>query len=193
MSPPRAHWVGTHHRWRWIAGVLPVALLALLPAAGSAHAFLDRSDPEQNAIVPASPDAVRLWFTEPLEEQYSAARLYDVQGNKVETSDSYVDDNDPSLLVLPISTDLERGTYTVAWRNISASDGHPSEGLLTFTIGSGRDVQLPAPPETPDFGGPPTFVEAIGRWLALLGAAGVVGILIDRALDRLAGCKSAPY
>lgn len=163
--------------WRYAAALLLLAIAIGMPGDAEAHAALDRSDPEANAILPIAPEEARLWFTEPLEEIYSAAELFDASGARIET-EPYTFGDDHHLLSLPLPADLPNGTYTIAWRNISAFDGHPNEGLLTFTIGTQRDLQTPAPPQTTDFGGPSTFVETIGRWLSFLGITALAGALI---------------
>lgn len=60
--------------------VLVVLGLALSVESASAHAFLDRSDPQANDVAGEVPESVRLWFTEPLEVEYSQAELFDVSG-----------------------------------------------------------------------------------------------------------------
>lgn len=144
----------------------------------SAHAYLDRSEPAADSVVATAPAEAQLWFTEPLESQYTSAELYDVEGQKIETGPSEVSADDTHLLILPLPGDLPDGTYTIAWRNVSAADGHPAEGFFSFTTGTADNLQLPAPPATVDFGGPPTAVAAIGNWLTLLGIMGVLGLLV---------------
>lgn len=165
-----------------IFGALTASLLVLMiamvaPRDVGAHAFLDRSDPEANTVISSVPESVRLWFTEPLEEQYSAAALYDAEGERVDTPPSTVGPED-NLLTLPLPADLPNGTYTVQYRNVSAADGHPESGYVPFTVGGQVDVVVPTPPAQVDFGGPPAAVNALGRWLSLLGVAGVTGALV---------------
>lgn len=150
----------------------------LLSPDAAAHAYLERSDPQANSVMPAAPEVARLWFTEPLEPQYTSAELYDVEGNQIATPPSEVSADDAHLLILPLPSDLPAGTYTIGWQNISSADGHPTEGFFSFTIGSSEDVQLPAAPATVDFGGPPTSVAAAGSWLTLLGLMGMLGLLM---------------
>nr|MBA2452422.1 CopD family protein [Chloroflexia bacterium] len=157
--------------------VLVVLGLALSVESASAHAFLDRSDPQANDVASEVPESVRLWFTEPLEVEYSQAELFDVSGQRIETEASIVGP-DPYQLTLPLPANLPNGTYSVQWRNISAADGHPETGYVPFTIGSGPDVAIPVPPAQVDFGGPPAALNAVGRWLSLLGVAGVAGTLV---------------
>lgn len=166
-------------RGRRLLTALSALLLLAGLSAGTAqgHAFLERSDPAANAVLPQVPRVVRLWFTEPLEPAYSRAELFDVQGRRVETEPSQVG-TDPKELVLPLPPDLRRGTYTVQWRNVSAADGHPQVGFFSFTIGTVADVQVPAPPPPLPIGFAPTWLDALGRWLGLLGLAGVLGALV---------------
>lgn len=157
--------------------VLVVLGLALSEESASAHAFLDRSDPQANDVVGEVPESVRLWFTEPLEVEYSQAELFDASGQRIDTGESSVGP-DPYQLTLPLPADLPNGTYSLQWRNISAADGHPETGYVPFTIGSGADVMIPTPPAQVDFGGPPAALNAVGRWLSLLGVAGATGTLV---------------
>lgn len=141
----------------------------------SAHAFLERSDPAANAVLPQQPAEVRLWFTEPLEPDYTRAQLFDAAGELVPSDSSRIGASNE--LILPLPQNLPTGTYSVQWRNISTADGHPQEGYLPFTIGGSSDVVTPVPPPTATFDAAPTWVQAIGRWLSLLGTIGVIGAM----------------
>ncbi len=156
---------------------LLVLFAVLAPQRADAHAFLERSDPEANDVVGEVPESVRLWFTEPLEVDYSLAELFDASGQRIETEKSVVGP-DPYQLTLPLPADLPDGTYSVQWRNISTADGHPETGYVPFTIGGSSDVVVPTPPAQIDFSGPPAELNAVGRWLSLLGVAGAAGALV---------------
>jgi len=164
--------------WRIGAALLCLFVLAAPPERASAHAFLERSEPAANDVLPEAPAEILMWFTEPLEPSYTGAQLFDVRGEPVDTPDAVVDPDDPYHLRLPLPGDLAPGTYTVAWRNISTADGHPAEGFFAFTIGSDADIAVPVAPATADFGGQPTWVEATGRWLVLLGLMAPLGMLL---------------
>ncbi len=152
-------------------------LLGLPVGIAEGHAFLERSDPAANAVVPEVPREVRMWFTEPLEAAYSRAELFDAQGQRLATEPSHIG-TDPKELVLPLPPDLPRGTYTVQWRNVSAADGHPEVGFFSFTIGTVADAQVPAPPPPLSVGFAPAWLDAVGRGLGLLGLAGLLGALV---------------
>ena len=160
-----------------LALLLVLCALAVSSTSAQAHAFLEQSDPEANAVLPDVPESVRLWFTEPLEVQYSLAELFDSNGRRVEAEPSSIG-ADPYQMTLNLPADLPPGTYSVQWRNVSTADGHPEQGYVPFTIGTQQNVVVPVPPAQVDFGGPRAEVEAIARWLSLLGVAGSAGSIV---------------
>ncbi|HUG14461.1 MAG TPA: copper resistance protein CopC [Thermomicrobiales bacterium] len=166
--------------WRACAALAILLLtiaVAVNPADAEAHAFLERSDPAANDVLPEAPAEVNLWYTEPLERDFSRAELYDANGQRIATESSFFTD-DPYQMVLPLPSDLPNGTYTVQWRNISTADGHPQSGYVPFTIGSQADVVVPEPPSVTDFDEPPLLLGAISRWLGLLGVSTAAGALV---------------
>ncbi|RIK34743.1 MAG: hypothetical protein DCC58_21190 [Chloroflexi bacterium] len=167
--------------WRASAALgllLAVVLFALQPAGqAQAHAFLERSDPAANAVLPTSPSSARIWFTEPIEPDFSEASLFDSAGNRIPTTPAQATAR--NQLTLPLPANLPNGTYTIQWRNVSAADGHPQVGYIPFTIGTQSDVVTPIVPEITTFNAPPTWLSAIARWLGLLGAAVTVGGLVS--------------
>src|SRR5688500_16006313 len=77
-------------------------LLALLPQDASAHAFLERSEPSENRVLPEAPLEVSLLFTEPVEPDFSRAELYDSTGALVPTEPSRIGEANQILLALPV-------------------------------------------------------------------------------------------
>jgi len=113
--------------------VLSLALLvAGLPAAAFAHAFLDHAVPAVGATVSA-PREVRMFFTEPLELAFSGATIADTGGKAIATSAATVDPQNPMAMVLSLPS-LAPGRYTVRWHVVSV-DTHRTEGTFTFDIG----------------------------------------------------------
>ncbi|HEX5500417.1 MAG TPA: copper resistance protein CopC, partial [Thermomicrobiales bacterium] len=173
---------------RWLAGRRSgrPALLALLLAGClcgvftaqpvAAHAFLDTSDPAANAVLPSAPAEATLKFTEPLEQSYSQAELFDESGARiVGTTTRFGSDGETMVMSLP--SGLKNGTYSILWRSLSAADGHTAQGYIAFTIGTQEDVRtIVPPPATEAILGPPDWLRATSRWLALLGLAAVVAI-----------------
>jgi copper transport protein len=148
-----------------IAGVLPA----------SAHAFLETSDPEANAILATAPPLVTMRFTEPLEHSSTRADLYDQTGKQVSGTSFQFVDSDRNSLTLKLPPNLSNGTYTVVYRTLSAADGHGAQGYFAFTIGSESDVTNVIPPANLT-SGPPQWLRSTSRWVPLLGLAVSVAV-----------------
>ncbi len=143
----------------------------LLPAPPlSAHAVLVRTEPAANSIAAQPPAEIRLWFTEPLEPNFSRIRLRDSTGAAVDTTPSQVDSTDALQMVLPLDT-LPDGLYSVSWQVVSSADGHQTAGNFPFTVGDTvSTASVAAPTDTPI----PTL-DAVIRWINILGLAMAVG------------------
>ncbi|MHA6761726.1 copper resistance protein CopC [Streptacidiphilus sp. PAMC 29251] len=117
--------------------VLLAALLGLMLAgatAASAHAALLSSDPKQGAVVQTAPTAVTLHFSEQVTLESDAMRVFDPSGKRVDSGASGHAGSDDSTARVALVPGLAEGTYTVAWRAVSA-DTHPVSGAFTFSYG----------------------------------------------------------
>jgi copper transport protein len=156
---------------RRLSLLLVMALALVMGGSAQAHANLIRSEPPGNSVLQTAPAEIRLTFTEPLEASFSSIRLRDVDGDVVDTPPAEIDPDDPYQLVLRPG-DLPDGLYTVAWRVLSAADGHITQGSFPLVIGAGFapegffsapvDERIPAQ-------------DAVVRWLNLLSLALVTG------------------
>jgi hypothetical protein len=107
-----------------------VGLVVLGAVSVHAHAFLDRADPRVGSTVAASPPAVTLAFTEPVEEAFCRVDVLDPGGKRVDTP--AVEHPAAATLRVPLPP-LGPGEYTVHWAVVSV-DTHPTEGRFTFTV-----------------------------------------------------------
>lgn len=160
--------------WALAVGVLIAALAGVAsPASVAAHAALERSDPAAGASLPESPAEIRLTFTEPLEAAFSGADLLDSAGEMVPgAAASIAPGNDHELVLVPAAP-LADGNYTVAWRTLSAADGHTLQGYFGFAVGAGfggSSAVVAAPAAGSD------TARALSRGLALLGLAALLAI-----------------
>jgi copper transport protein len=118
-----------------------------------------------------------LWFTEPLETNFSGARLFDSSGQQLEVGAVVFDSADPAHVSLPVSQ-LGPGIYTVAWHTLSQVDGHEWYGSFPFTV-LNPDGSRPAGSATQVDGAQrgelPLPVEVAFRWVALLGGMVLLG------------------
>ncbi|MGZ6294647.1 MAG: copper resistance CopC/CopD family protein [Candidatus Limnocylindrales bacterium] len=116
-----------------IAACVALALVGAATAAG--HSQLVSSSPGAGQVVPTSPSQLRLIFSEPIEGRYTSLDLLDATGRALLVGAGHVDPADPNALVADLSDTLSDGAYTVSWRAVSASDGHNTNGFLTFGVG----------------------------------------------------------
>jgi copper transport protein len=156
--------------------VLLSVLLVLLGSSANdlaAHAALERSDPPAGAILPHAPATIRLWFTEPLEARFTRAQLLSAAGEPVAGVSSTIAPDDDHQLVVTLPADLPDGAYTVAWRNLSAADGHTLEGYFGIRVGDGT-----APSSAPALVASAGYdtARALTRALALIGLTALLGI-----------------
>ena len=116
---------------RHFACLATASLLVLTsPIAASAHAFLDHAEPRVGNTVAASPQEVKLWFTQKLEQAFSTIEVTDGSGKRVDTGKPRVDGNEMAVSV----KGLAPGTYRVNWHVLSV-DTHKTDGNFTFTVG----------------------------------------------------------
>jgi copper resistance protein C len=123
---------------RSIETVLRVAILVAIlggclaggVATADAHAHLMRAVPAVDAVVSASPDEVRMWFTQACEPQFSSVELRSSADAIVATG--AVDPADHTQMAIPTPR-LATGHYTVIWKATSV-DTHHSEGRFGFDI-----------------------------------------------------------
>lgn len=69
-------------------GLITIALLSLALLINStvlAHANLLRAEPPPNSVMDAAPAEIRMWFSEPLEAQFSKINLRDKDGKILNT------------------------------------------------------------------------------------------------------------
>jgi copper transport protein len=166
-----------------LLGVLPALLtafvyLALTPVSASAHANLDRADPTAGAQLDQSPSQLQLEFSEAVDGSFSRVQLLNAQGNPVDRGDSHVAPNDPLSLVVSLPSQVPDGVYTVAWRTLSAVDGHTVNGAYPLIIGPmpAEGVPVAAAPSSEATFDPET---AVGRWWFSLAASAVFGVLLS--------------
>jgi copper transport protein len=114
-------------------GLAPLALvvtLMLAPVAW-AHSTLLETEPPRDRVVEHSPKEVVLHFDEPVESALGSIIVYDGEGNRVDSEE--IMRPRPESVSVGIDGELERGTYTVAWRVISA-DSDPINGAWVFHV-----------------------------------------------------------
>lgn len=174
------------------ASAIAVAVLALLGAApaASAHATLEETTPANDTVVAVAPSGVELRFSEQVETALGSVRVFDADLGRVDSGGIRHLAGD--TIAVELRDDLPTGTYTVAWRVVSA-DSHPVHGAFVFHVGAAsagdRGIALSSLPGAsapswvdPAFG----VVRFAGFTLMLLVIGGVValGWVVPAAFDE---------
>ena len=107
------------------------AVGATCAPSASAHSVLIRTQPGNDVVVPESPDQVVLEFNEPVDTSLGSLRVFDGQGQQVDSGD--VSQAVATEVAVGLDSELPPGTYTVAWRAISA-DSDPISGAFVFHV-----------------------------------------------------------
>ncbi|WP_158274488.1 copper resistance CopC family protein [Cellulomonas sp. WB94] len=132
--------------------VLALAAVAALVGAGAAqaHNTLVSTDPVDGSTVAVAPPRVTLTFNEPARSLGTEVVVTAPDGTTVSTGDPVVDG---AAVSQDLSGALPAGAYTVTWR-VTSADGHPLEGVLSFTATGattvgGAAAVTPTPSPTP--------------------------------------------
>jgi copper resistance protein C len=109
------------------------ALLLSLGLAGPAfaHAHLVSATPAANSIAMPAPTELRLKFSEALELKFTKVKVTGPDKKAVETGPAKLDPSDNTVLIVPVTTPLPDGMYTVGWEAVS-TDGHKIKGNYDF-------------------------------------------------------------
>ena len=116
-------------------GLVPLvaAFIGLVFASTAfAHSTLIRTMPRADAVEQESPEEVVLEFNEPVETALGSIRVFNADGERVDLNE-ITRPSGPEVAVA-LQDDLPNGTYTVAWRAISA-DSDPINGAFVFHVG----------------------------------------------------------
>ncbi|MGX1131701.1 copper transport protein [Streptomyces glaucescens] len=164
-----------------LTAVLLILLLLGSAAPASAHAALAGTDPRDGTVLKSAPRALTLDFTESVGLLDGSVRLLGPDNRRVHVEEPrHVPGDDRVRVTLPDG--LRTGTYTVAWRVVSA-DSHPVSGAFTFSVG--KATRTTAAPDT----GPPEHpatkaLHTLARHLAYLAAALLLGTAAFIAVCR---------
>lgn len=178
------------HRWPERRGLQRVLLLAPLlfllllgtASTASAHAALESTDPADGSVLKSAPRTVTLTFSESVALLDDSFRVYDPDNRRVSTSSAHHAKGAGDTASVTLPGKLGTGTFTVAWRVVSA-DSHPVSGAFTFSIGKPSATTTPvatAPTEDPLTG---TLYD-MARYVAYIAAALLIGTATFLALCR---------
>jgi copper transport protein len=158
------------------AALLLVAVL-IAPAGASAHALLLDGVPQRGATLREQPRQVVLRFSESVEANFGALRIFDAQANRVDDGRTLHPGGSGSRLAVGLKPGLPDGTYVATYRVISA-DSHPVSGGLVFSVGAPGATAAPTVSDLIGDSSPGPATQAvfgIARGLTYLATAIVLG------------------
>lgn len=152
--------------------VLFALSLISIPFA-AAHPFTEQTIPNISSNGPVGTSEIIVYFSEPVDIDFSEMRVFDPNGNQIDNRDtSYYEDE---LSIIVTTPPLEEGVYTATTKVLSKVDGHLVPGAFIFGVG---DVIIDVE-DIPD--GPSELVflpEAGARFPGIVGQTIVLGSVI---------------
>jgi methionine-rich copper-binding protein CopC len=118
--------------------LLTLSILALSFSTALAHSYIERTSPRDGETLREAPNAIQVWFSDPLVPDTGRITLTNAQGEDIPLSSAKPDEDSPTLLVANLTDELPNGTYIASVAGL-ATDGHRSTGTFTF------QVEAPAP------------------------------------------------
>ncbi|MET9638414.1 copper resistance protein CopC [Streptomyces virginiae] len=158
-----------------VLALLAAVCALLVGGAGSAfaHASLSGSDPADSTVLKEAPRQVTLTFTESVTFSEDSVRVLSPENQRVNPAPAQHADGKSNTARVQLSDELPRGTYTVAWRVVSA-DGHPISGAFVFSVGKPSETAAVVPDGSSDDSAVGRLYAFI-RYLAYSGLALLVG------------------
>jgi copper transport protein len=115
----------------WFASAAAIAVLLALAPPAVAHSTLTSTEPARDRVLDQPPKTVALHFDEAVETALGSITVYDGEGRRVDAG--RIMRPSPKSVAVKVDRPLERGTYTVVWRVISA-DSDPIKGAWVFHV-----------------------------------------------------------
>ena len=139
-----------------------------------AHPFTEETIPSLTSNSPAGITEVIVYFSEPVDIDFSEIRVFDSDGNQIDNKDTRYYEGESSLIVTTPS--LEDGIFTASTKVLSKVDGHLVPSAFLFAVG---DVVID--PSLFDHERPSELIflpEAGARFPGILGQTIVLGAVI---------------
>ncbi len=153
-----------------------VGWLALLSVPVGAEPVAIRTTPLDGEILQRTPTAVGIGFDVPLDQDQSEFEIRTPSGEPVEGL-TMAWSGDSASVTITLPNDFADGVYTIVWHAVAADDGSITNGWSSFSVGNPEDANiLTIPTSESGHSGPPTWLQAAARWVALIGIAVTLSI-----------------
>ena len=113
--------------------LLSAALVIAAVGTAFAHAELQSSVPQKDAILKTAPAEVAIEFSEEVNPTLSHIVVKDAAGRRVDKKDDHVAADNPKHFSVDLEP-LAAGEYEVSWTSVAAEDGHKLSGTFKFKI-----------------------------------------------------------
>jgi methionine-rich copper-binding protein CopC len=117
----------------WKVGMLAVAVAFSVASAAVAHPQLKSAGPAPGSVVKTSPKALRIQFNEGIVLGFSGIEVTNAAGQKQPVGEPSLSATDKNQLIVPLTTELAPGKYTVAWHAVG-DDTHKVDGKYSFEV-----------------------------------------------------------
>lgn len=153
--------------------ILLVVTLAFIPSA-AAHPFTVQTIPDSTVNAPTGISEIIVYFSEPVEINFSTIKVLDNSGDQVDYKDTMYYEDEKSLVVT--TPPLNDGIYTVTTKVLSKIDGHLVPNTFLFAV---EDAVITESDNVcSDCGELILLPEAGARFLGLVGQTIVLGAVI---------------
>ena len=159
---------------KFLIALLIISFTISIPFA-AAHPFTEETIPSLTSNAPAGTTEVIVFFSEPVDINFSEVKVFDSNGNQIDNKDTSYYEGELSLIVT--TPPLEDGVYTASTKVLSKVDGHLVPDAFLFAVG---DVVID--PSMLEIDDKPAelifFPEAGARFPGLVGQTIVLGAVI---------------
>ena len=118
--------------------IMFVILFSVSIPTAYAHPFTEQTIPSLTSNSPTGVTEVIVFFSEPVDINFSQIKVLDSNGNQVDNRDTEYYEDEKSLIVT--TPPLEDGIYTASTKVLSKVDGHLVPDAFLFAVG---DVVIP--------------------------------------------------
>lgn len=158
--------------------IILMLVLSISIQYADAHPFTEETNPSSTENAPVGTTQVTVFYSEPLELDYSYLKVLDSNGNQIDNKDSKYYQGEKSLIVS--TPPLEDGVYTVTSKVLSKIDGHLVDDAFIFGVG---DVKVEiSSDKSKSIYDILFFPEAASRFPGLVGQIIVLGAVIASML-----------
>jgi methionine-rich copper-binding protein CopC len=113
--------------------IIAAAAMFAMSSLADAHAVLKSAGPAPGSVVTVAPKVVRIQFNEAIELGFTGIDLTNDKGEKQATGAPSTNPTDKAQLIVPLTSALAPGKYTVAWHAVG-DDTHRTEGKYNFEV-----------------------------------------------------------